>query len=110
MTTDDVGYQVLTADTAASYVASRPELAPLIDTTSLARVEEVGDGNLNLVFILTDTAGRGVVLKQALPYMRLVGPAWPMRPDRSMPSTDVIADSTGGVMTLPWRFRRPSTL
>ena len=83
MTTDDVGYQVLTADTAASYVASRPELAPLIDTTSLARVEEVGDGNLNLVFILTDTAGRGVVLKQALPYMRLVGPAWPMRPDRA---------------------------
>jgi len=83
MTTDDVGYQVLTADTAASYVASRPELAPLIDTTSLARVEEVGDGNLNLVFILTDTAGRGVVLKQALPYMRLVGPDWPMRPDRA---------------------------
>jgi 5-methylthioribose kinase len=83
MTATEVGYQVLTAESAASYVASRPELATRIDTGSLARVEEVGDGNLNLVFILTDTAGRGVVLKQALPYMRLVGPDWPMRPDRA---------------------------
>ena len=83
MTATEVGYQVLTAESAASYVASRPKLATRIDTGSLARVEEVGDGNLNLVFILTDTAGRGVVLKQALPYMRLVGPDWPMRPDRA---------------------------
>ena len=49
MTTDDVGYQVLTADTAASYVASRPELASLIDTTSLARVE----GQVSLERILS---------------------------------------------------------
>lgn len=79
----EVGYEVLTADTAASYVAARPDLAALVDTDRLARVEEVGDGNLNLVFILTDVDGRGLVLKQALPYMRLVGPDWPMKPDRA---------------------------
>lgn len=78
-----IGYEVLSAESAPTYVASRPDLAELLDTDRLARVEEVGDGNLNLVFILTDVDGRGVVLKQALPYMRLVGPDWPMRPDRA---------------------------
>jgi 5-methylthioribose kinase len=41
------------------------------------RVEEVGDGNLNLVFKLRGPAG-GVAVKQALPYVRLVGESWPL--------------------------------
>lgn len=40
-------------------------------------VEEVGDGNLNLVFKVRGAAG-GVVVKQALPYVRLVGESWPL--------------------------------
>ena len=36
------------------------------------RIREVGDGNLNLVFIVEGDSG-GVVVKQALPYVRLVG-------------------------------------
>ncbi|MEM8663948.1 MAG: S-methyl-5-thioribose kinase [Pseudomonadota bacterium] len=40
-------------------------------------VEEVGDGNLNLVFKVRGPAG-GVVVKQALPYVRLVGESWPL--------------------------------
>lgn len=40
-------------------------------------VEEVGDGNLNLVFIVSGPAGK-VVVKQALPYVRLVGDSWPL--------------------------------
>ncbi len=40
-------------------------------------VREVGDGNLNLVFIVG--SGRGsVIVKQALPYVRLVGDSWPL--------------------------------
>jgi 5-methylthioribose kinase len=46
------------------------------------RVREVGDGNLNLVFIVEGPRG-GVVVKQALPYMRLVGEAWPLPLERS---------------------------
>ena len=53
-------------------------------------VQEVGDGNLNLVFIVHDSAGRGVVLKQALPYVRLVGPDWPMTPDRARHEADAL--------------------
>lgn len=40
-------------------------------------VEEVGDGNLNLVFIVRGSKG-SVVVKQALPYVRLVGDSWPL--------------------------------
>lgn len=40
-------------------------------------VSEVGDGNLNLVFIVRGDAG-AVIVKQALPYVRLVGDSWPL--------------------------------
>jgi 5-methylthioribose kinase len=76
------GYAVLAGDTVPEYVASRPVLAELVDPATL-RVSEVGDGNLNLVFRCADAAGRRLVLKQALPYVRLVGPDWPMTPARA---------------------------
>ncbi|OCW58700.1 S-methyl-5-thioribose kinase [Hoeflea olei] len=41
------------------------------------KVREVGDGNLNLVFIVEGEAG-SVIVKQALPYVRLVGDSWPL--------------------------------
>ncbi len=47
------------------------------------QVREVGDGNLNLVFIVEGEAGRAVVVKQALPYVRLVGESWPLPLERS---------------------------
>lgn len=46
------------------------------------RIREVGDGNLNLVFI-AEGSRDGVVVKQALPYVRLVGDSWPLPLERS---------------------------
>jgi 5-methylthioribose kinase len=46
------------------------------------RIREVGDGNLNLVFIVEGKSD-GVVVKQALPYVRLVGESWPLPLERS---------------------------
>jgi 5-methylthioribose kinase len=46
------------------------------------RVREVGDGNLNLVFIVEGDKS-GVIVKQALPYVRLVGDSWPLPLKRS---------------------------
>ena len=40
-------------------------------------VKEVGDGNLNLVFIVKGRKGI-IVIKQALPYVRVVGEDWPL--------------------------------
>lgn len=73
---------MLTQETVADYIQSRPALAGLIDLDGMT-AEEVGDGNLNLVFICRDRLGRAVILKQSLPYVRLVGPAWPMTEDRA---------------------------
>ncbi|PLW77239.1 S-methyl-5-thioribose kinase [Cohaesibacter celericrescens] len=41
------------------------------------KVKEVGDGNLNLVFIV-DGPSSSIIVKQALPYVRLVGDSWPL--------------------------------
>ena len=45
-------------------------------------IKEVGDGNLNLVFVVKGPDG-GVAVKQALPYVRMVGPSWPLPLSRS---------------------------
>lgn len=76
-------YEILTASTAIDYVARTPQLRSVLDPSSVRDVREVGDGNLNLVFVLSATGGPGLVLKQALPWVRLVGPDWPMSPDRA---------------------------
>ena len=77
-------YELLTVDTVADYVAKRRAL-----TERLARVEavrEIGDGNLNLVFVVKGKAPEGkdssLVVKQALPYVR-ADPSWPMSPARN---------------------------
>jgi 5-methylthioribose kinase len=70
-------------------VHSVPEfIAPLSDLrTRLGgdpaawRVREVGDGNLNLVFIVEGLAG-SLCVKQAVPYVRAAGPSWPMSLER----------------------------
>ncbi len=38
---------------------------------------EVGDGNINFVYILEGPTG-GLCVKQALPYVRIVGESWPL--------------------------------
>ena len=76
-------YEFLTKDNITNYLSSKQVFAKLIDANNLVEFKEVGDGNLNLVFIMKDSAGKGIVLKQALPYVRLVGPDWPMTPSRA---------------------------
>ena len=79
----DAPYEILTPETAVEHVRRRPALAGHLDGGDVRSVREIGDGNLNLVFVLTDGSGRGLVLKQALPYVRLVGPSWQLTPDRA---------------------------
>ena len=71
------GYRVLTVETIVDYVKQIPQLRSRIgiesaDSTESIKVAEVGDGNLNLVFIVEGPAGV-IVIKQALPYVRCVG-------------------------------------
>lgn len=75
-------YELLSIETVPGYVTGRPDLAALVDVGSLS-VREIGDGDLNLVFIARDAEGRGICLKQSLPYVRLVGGSWPLTPHRA---------------------------
>lgn len=71
-------YEALTVDTLRSRLGTLPAMTDRVGTDPSAwTVEEVGDGNLNLVFIVKGPAG-AVVVKQALPYVRLVGESWPL--------------------------------
>jgi len=45
---------------------------------------EIGDGNLNMVFRLVDKNSKSsIIFKQALPYARCVGESWPLTLDRA---------------------------
>lgn len=75
--------------TQSAYLALSPQNLPtrLANVAALTQklgedaqqwqVKEVGDGNLNLVFIVQSSKG-SVIVKQALPYVRLVGDSWPL--------------------------------
>ena len=76
-------YEFLTTDTVVAYIASKPGLSRIVDAGNIVDVKEVGDVNLNLDFIVHDAQGGTVVIKQALPFVRLVGPEWPMTPFRA---------------------------
>ncbi len=71
-------YEALSPETLASRLGRLDALTSVIgDDPSAWSVQEVGDGNLNLVFIVEGTKG-SVIVKQALPYVRLVGDSWPL--------------------------------
>ncbi|MDT8856830.1 S-methyl-5-thioribose kinase [Paracoccaceae bacterium Fryx2] len=75
-------YQALTPDSLAGRLGPVAALAERLGDPAGWRACEVGDGNLNLVFRLTGPRG-SLIVKQALPYVRLVGESWPLPLTRS---------------------------
>ncbi len=77
------GYRILDAASLRSYLGALATIrARLGGEPGQWQVREVGDGNLNLVFIV-EGAAAAVCVKQALPYVRAAGPSWPMTPERA---------------------------
>ena len=76
-------YRILHEADLRDYLAGLPAVAARLGGAPASwTISEVGDGNLNLVFIVKGAAG-GVAVKQALPYVRLVGESWPLPLSRS---------------------------
>ncbi|MBP1995879.1 S-methyl-5-thioribose kinase [Paenibacillus eucommiae] len=74
-------YHPLTEEEAILYAKGIPDLFQS-DTKLVSR--EIGDGNLNLVFHITEPdSGKSIILKQALPYAKVVGESWPLTLDRA---------------------------
>ncbi|WP_342430397.1 S-methyl-5-thioribose kinase [Neobacillus sp. FSL H8-0543] len=80
-------YQPLTEASALALAKSLnilPENAELTCT-------EIGDGNLNLVFHIIDNKQRkGLIIKQALPYAKVVGESWPLTVKRAKIEADAL--------------------
>src|ERR1700692_3216379 len=76
-------YRILDHKSLLALVGDLKDVRALLgDRTEDWQIREVGDGNLNLVFIVEGTDG-SVCVKQALPYVRAAGPSWPMSPERA---------------------------
>ena len=75
-------YHALDSYSVLDYLRATPALETVLDLRAPMQAREVGDGNLNLVFIVEGAAGKSVVVKQALPYLRVAGESWPLTRER----------------------------
>src|ERR1700760_2162803 len=76
-------YRILKDRDLRDYLSRLPDVAARLGGPAAGwTIDEVGDGNLNLVFIVRGSRG-GIAVKQALPYVRLVGESWPLPLSRS---------------------------
>lgn len=83
-------YRTFTAADAVEYAR---EFGGVDDPASLVEAEEIGDGNLNLVFKIFDRQGNSrVIVKQALPYVRCVGESWPLTLDRARLEAETLVE------------------
>ena len=55
----------------------------------VTRAAEIGDGNINLVFRV-ETGAESVIVKQALPYLRVAGESWPLTRHRARIEGDAL--------------------
>ncbi len=75
-------YRVLNEEEVIQYIRKIPGL--FTENAQLV-CKEIGDGNLNLVFQIIENSpsGKSIIIKQALPYARVVGESWPLTLDRA---------------------------
>jgi 5-methylthioribose kinase len=79
-----MSYEILTPETLVDYLKSIEAMQTLFTSFDKLEVIEVGDGNLNYVYLITnrDNLAETVALKQAVPYLRVVGDSWPLTRER----------------------------
>jgi 5-methylthioribose kinase len=77
-------YEILTPETLVDYLKSIDAMRTLFSSFDNLEVIEVGDGNLNYVYLITnrDTVTETIALKQAVPYLRVVGESWALTRER----------------------------
>jgi len=68
---------VTTENEIANYIATTSTLNAFFAQPPL-HVKEIGDGNLNFIFRISDESGASLILKYAAPYLRLLGEDFPL--------------------------------
>ncbi|MBT2697012.1 S-methyl-5-thioribose kinase [Bacillus sp. ISL-40] len=80
-------YQPLTNESAVELALE----LKIFDQHAKLSCKEIGDGNLNLVFhIVEELDGKSVIIKQALPYAKVVGESWPLTLKRAKIEADAL--------------------
>ncbi len=76
-------YKILNTQNIQEYLFSLPEIKSHFNTDSL-EIKEIGDGNLNFVFLATSStdASKSLIVKQAVPYLRCAGESYPLSKER----------------------------
>ena len=82
MSTDN--YRVLDRDSLPEYLAGIPAVVDVLGEGADLEILEIGDGNLNFVYRVNNAtdSSKSVIVKQAVPYLRMVGEEWPLSRDR----------------------------
>ena len=70
--------------TLPDYLRQRHATIRMFEPETEFRVEEIGDGNLNTVYRVSDVrhSERSLVLKHAPPYIKILGPDYPLSTER----------------------------
>jgi len=73
-------FEALSSSELAAYLRGVPSVYALLNQPGELDIAEVGDGNLNYVYFVSNarTPEKSVVVKQAPPFLRLVGKTWPL--------------------------------
>lgn len=76
-------YKVLTIQDIVSYILTIDSLKTFFESEELS-VDEIGDGNLNYVYIVKSkkNESKALIVKQAVPYLRCVGETFPLSRER----------------------------
>jgi 5-methylthioribose kinase len=80
-----VSYRILTKDSVVSYITTVPAIRHYLGEVHANPLEadEIGDGNLNLVFIVSNPSlQKKLIVKQAVPYLRCAGEDFPLAKER----------------------------
>lgn len=92
-------YFELTESSVIDYIKSKMDF---FAEDAVFTCEEIGDGNLNLVFRIKDTKNdKSIIVKQALPYVRAAGEDWPLDINRGEIETRILKieyDLTDGLV------------
>ncbi len=78
-----MAYNILNSDNITSYLLSLKTIASFFEDDQL-HIEEIGDGNLNFVFLVSSSKNpqKKLIVKQAVPYLRCAGESYPLSKER----------------------------
>lgn len=70
--------------TLPDYLRQRHAEIRIFEPEAVLHIEDIGDGNLNTVYRVSDAArpARSLVLKHAPPYIKILGPDYPLSTER----------------------------